>query len=240
MKGLLILSIFVFSFLITEKNKKPLKALLISLSFAFAPVIMLSEISPQILISFLFFLFLFFLLSNFEKNSITRKILFYIIIFFTILTTLYLSGILNGKLLIESKNIYVFNFSNIEKIRKFQSEATYLPTILRPLIYNYSEIIYEVLVRSFYFISLNKIITFFGFSFIYLIYLALSVKKNFHIFLIPLIILLIIPQSILFNSQYLYLLSIPSLLFIFNKNINKINIPVLLLTILISYIYSFL
>lgn len=240
MKGLLILSIFIFSFLIGRKNKNPFNSFLISLSLVLAPVIALSEISLQTLVLLVLYLLLFFLLSNSKKNSVIRKILFVTILIYTTLTTLYLSGIFNNKLQIELKNIYVFNSSNIDIIKNFQSEATYLPIIIRPIIYNYSEIIFEIIVRSLYFISLDKIVTFLGFSFIYLIYLALLAKKNFLIYTIPSIILLIVSQSTFINSHYLYLLSIPSFIYIFNKNIKRINIPILLSTVLISCLYSLL
>jgi hypothetical protein len=240
MKILLIISIFVFCFLVGKINKKnPNNSLYIALATIFTPVIFLNKINIPIFIAFITsFLFLF--IFDLTKNKFFKKILFTVTLIYFSFTILYLSGILNSGLKIDYQKLLVVDNSNLETIKRFQLDALYLPKILRPIIYNYFQIIFVIFTRALNYLWLDKIISYLGFTFIYLIYLAFIQKRNWYYLIFPIIVIL---SGILHrdpNNQFIFLFCLPAFLIFFIKNIKKINTPFLFITILINCLYSFL
>lgn len=240
MKTLLIISIFIFCFFIGKINKKKINiSFLIAIAAIFTPIIFLNKIDSKTFIAFIISL-LFLFLFDFTKNKLLKIIFFSITSIYFCLIILYLSGILNNNLEIDFQKIFLIDNSSLETIKRFQLDALYLPRILRPIIYSYFQIIIAIFARVVNYLWINKIFTFLGFTFLYLIYLAFINKKNRYFLIIPILVILI---GILHrdpNNYLIYLFSIPPLLLFFIKNINKINISILFSTILISCLYSFL
>jgi len=240
MKILLIISIFVFCFLIGKINRKNLNnSFYIALATILTPVVFLNKINIPIFIAFIIsFLFLF--LFDLTKNKFFKKILFIVTLIYFSFAILYLSGIINNRLEIDYQKLFVIDNSNLETIKRFQLDALYLPKILRPIIYNYFQIIIAIFIRVLNYLWLDKVISYFGFAFIYLFYLASIQKRNWSYFIFPIVVVL---SGILHrnpNSQFIFLFCLPTLLLFFIKNIKKINTPILFITILINCLYSFL
>jgi len=240
MKILLIFSIIAFCFFVGKINKKNKKnSFYIAIAIIFSPVIIFNKINTQTFIVFLFFLLLLFVF-DFTKNKLLKKILFLITLIYLSLAILYLSGIINNRLGIDLQKLFIIDNSSFETIRRFKLNALYLPKFLRPIIYNYLQIIFIFFVRALSYIWIDKLITYLGFAFIYLIYLTITQKKNKIYLFFPIIIVL---SGILHrdpNSQLIFLFSIPAFLLFFIKNINKLNTSILFTAILISCLYSFL
>lgn len=240
MKTLLIISIFIFCFFIGKINKKKTNiSFLIAITAIFTPIIFLNKIDSKTFIAFIISL-LFLFLFDLTKNKLLKIILFSITSIYFCLIILYLSGILSNNLEIDFQKIFLIDNSSFETIKRFQLDALYLPRILRPIIYSNFQIIIAIFARVVNYLWINKIFTFLGFAFLYLIYLAFINKKNRLFLIIPFLVILI---GILHrdpNNYLIYLFSIPPLLLFFIKNINKINISILFSTILISCLYSFL
>ena len=240
MKILLIFSIIAFCLFVGKINKKNINnCFYVAIAIIFSPVIIFNKINTQTFIAFLFFLLLLFIF-DFTKNKLLKKILFLITLIYLSLAILYLSGIINNGLEIDFQKLFTTDNSSFETIRRFKSNALYLPRILRPIIYNYLQIIFIFFIRALNYIWIDKIITYLGFAFIYLAYLAITNKKNKIYLIFPIIIIL---SGIMHrdpNSQLIFLFSIPAFLLFFIKNINKINIYILFTSILISCLYSFL
>ncbi len=240
MKILLIFSIIIFCFLVGKINKKNfINSFFISIAIIFTPVFISNKIDIKTFFIFIFSLFFLFLF-DLAKNKFIKNILFLSTLIYLILAVLYLSGIINNHLEIDFQKIFFIDNSSFETIKRFQLNALYLPKFLRPLMFNYFQIFFIFFIRTLNNIWIDKIIIYLGFSFIYLIYLAINNKKNrVYLFFSILVIL----SGILHrdpNSQLLFLFLIPPLLMFFTKNINKINISILVITILISCLYSFL
>lgn len=240
MKILLIFSIIAFCFFVGKINKKNINnCFYIAIAIVFTPVIFFNKINIQTFIVFIFSLLLLFIF-DFTKNKLLKKILFLIISIYFSLTILYLSGIINNKLEIDFQKLFIIDNSSFETIKRFKSNALYLPIFLRPVIYNYLQIIFIFFVRVLNYIWIDKIISYLGFAFIYLVYLAITQKKNKIYLIFPIVIIL---SGILHrdpNNQLIYLFSIPAFLLFFIKNINKLNNSILFTAILISCLYSFL
>jgi hypothetical protein len=240
MNILLIFSIFIFCLLIGKINKKNIKnSIYIAIAIIFTPIIFLNKIDTQTLIAFIFSLLLL-IIFDLIKNKVFKKILISIISLYFVLVVLYLSGILNNKLAIDFQKLFIIDNSNFEIIKRFQLDALYLPKIIRPIIYNYFQIIFMVIIRSLNYLWIDKIITYLGFAFIYLTYIAFTKKKDFLYLIIPILIVITGTLHRDPNNIIIYLFSIPIFLLFFVKNINKINIPLLFTTISISCLYSFL
>lgn len=240
MKILLIISIFVFCFLIGKINKKNLNnSLYIAIVAVFTPIVFLNQINTPTFIAFIFSL-LFLLFFDLTTNKIFKKILFIITLTYFSFAILYLSGILNNRLEIDYQKLFIIDNSNFETIKKFQVNALYLPKILRPIIFNFFQIIFVFFVRTINYLWIDKLITFLGFTVIYLIYFAFTKKKNRYLLIFP---ILVVAMGILHrnpNNNLIFLFTLPSLVLFFIKNITKLNIPFLVTMILLSCLYSFI
>ena len=159
-----------------------------------------------------------FIFNNFEINILYIYLLFLIF--------LCLTEIIKSKLF---RNLFLTLLTIIVTIFiTFQSGAitnnfqTNIPV---------SEIFFDILTRFFYHLSINKLITYFGFTFFYLIYLSLLKKKNYQYLIMPLVITLINILEYKTFSQIVYLFSLPLFLTFFIKSISKLNQYLLILTI---------
>jgi len=240
MKILLIISIFIFCFFVGKINKKNQNnSSYIVIATIFTPIFLLNKINISTFTAFIIsFLFLF--TFDLTKNKFLKKLLFIATLIYFSFAILYFSGILNNRLELDYQKLFIIDNSNLETIKRFQLNALYLPKILRPIIYNYFQIIIAIFIRALEYLWLDKIISYFGFAFIYLIYLASTQKRNLSYLIFPIFIVLIGSLHRDLNSQFIFLFCIPALLFFFIKNIKKINITILLITILINCLYSFL
>lgn len=242
MKILSVFLIIIFCFFIGKLNKKSFQiSFIFSIAIIFTPVFILSKINKQ---TFCFFLFscIFLILLDVIKNRFLKKILFLLMSVYYCLIILYLSGIINNKLEIDFQKLFFINDSSFEIIKRFQSNALYLPKLLRPLIFNYFQIFFVLLVKSLSYVWIDKIIVYLGFSFIYFAFLSFSNtrKSNKNYLFIPIIIFIIGNLHRDPNGQLLFLFSIPSISAFFIKNVQKINISFTVITILISCLYTFL
>jgi hypothetical protein len=240
MSLLLPISIFIFSFFLSKINRKKIVIpIFISISIIFTPLFIFNKVETQTLIFFIPSLLLL-IVTDLSKNKILKKILFLVTLIYFSLSILYLTGLINNKMEIDNQRLFIVDNFSLETIKRFQQNALYLPKIFRPIIYNPFQLIFITFVRILNYLWIDKVITYLGFSLIYLIYLSLLVKKNIHYLIIPLVVIL---TAILHrdpNNHLIYLFSLPPLILIFIKNIKKINIFLLLVLILISCLYSFL
>lgn len=240
MKLLLIISIFIFCFIISKINKKSISnSILITLAATFTPIILLGQFTPKILTTFIISLLLL-TIFDLTKNRNIKKFLFIVSLLYLAFIILFLTNIINSNLEVDIQRLFFINDQGLETIRKFQRNALYLPKILRPLIYNPLQIISTIFVRTLNYLWIDKIINYFGFSFIYLGYLAFTKKKNLYLLALFLIIVL---SGVLHrdpNNYLIYLYSLPVFLFFFIKTIDKLKPSILFLTLLISCFYSYL
>ncbi len=240
MRLLLILSILLFCLILAKVNKKKIStSIYVAISSFLTPIVIFNQINSQVFILFIFSL-LFILVVDLIKNKTIKKIFFILTIIYISLVILYLTGVINNSLEVDFQKFFFIDNLSLETIIRFKQSALYLPRILRPIAYNYFQIVFVTLTKVINYLWIDKLITYLGFTILYLMYISIPKKENKYYLLIPLVVIL---MSVLHrdpNSYLVYLFSLPALILIFIKNITKFNKSLIFILIPISCLYSLL
>jgi hypothetical protein len=242
MKILLILSIFISVLILGKIHKNNIKTrVIIAISFLTSPLILFGKIE-KILFFFYFVSLLLAIFYELVKGRTLKYILFSLILIFNTVSILYLTNILGftSNISIDFKKLYFIDNYSFDIIERFRQNALYLPFPLRSFVYNPFQIILTIIFRIINFIWIPNLISFLGFSILYLIYLSFKKINDFKLLSS---LFLITTLSVLHrnpNTFIMYLMLCPSLLIIFSKSIKNINLKFSSIIILISFLYSIL
>lgn len=236
MKILLYFSILIFTLLTCRISKiKNKTTLLILLSVLLTPVLLSSTLNQETLILFSFLLLLIFFF-DFTKKNIVKKGVFVITSLYLFITILYLNGIISNGNIDYERLFYIDNHS-LSIIKTFQTTALYVPIKLRFLIFNQTHIIFALLKRITSAIWVSNFISYYSFTFIYLLFLSLKKRKNLHLLFYIFIVMLsgILPRNP--NNYLLYLFSLPIFILFFIKNVRSINIKIFIISLISGYLF---